>query len=223
MKSIMADNKRIIAVCERLVSEKRARSLASIAVRCGKTSQYFTDLKKGKQRYSREFLETLAQAYPINKAYVLGGEGPLLLEPQKPAEQRGVPFYDMDVTASIAESFSDFPTLASYHIDFPPLSDCTAAFPVYGESMEPDFISGEIVLVKEIRNVNSMLWGEPHLIITNANCVNLRTIKNVYITPDRKSFILRASNPRYAGDTLVRLEDVVKIFLVKGKISRKQL
>ena len=89
--------------------------------------------------------------------------------------------------------------------------------------MEPDFISGEIVLVKEIRNVNSMLWGEPHLIITNANCDNLRTIKNVYITPDRKSFILRASNPRYAGDTLVRLEDVVKIFLVKGKISRKQL
>lgn len=218
----MADNKRIIEVCERLVSEKRARSLAAIAVRCGKTAQYFTDLKKGKQRYSREFLEVLAEVYPINKGYVLTGEGPLMWEP-KPADPRGVPFYDMDVTASIAESFSDFPALASYHIDFPPLSDCTAAFPVYGESMEPDFLSGEIVLVKEIRNVNSMLWGEPHLIITNANCDNLRTLKNVYITPDRKSFILRATNPRFAGDTIVRLEDVIKIFLVKGKISRKQL
>lgn len=222
MKSIMADNKRIIEVCERLVSEKRARSLAAIAMQCGKTSQYFTDLKKGKQRYSREFLEVLCEEYPVNKGYVLEGTGSLLRE-QKSGEQRGVPFYDMDVTASIAESFSDFPPLASYHIDFPPLSDCTAAFPVYGESMEPDFLSGEIVLVKEIRNVNSMLWGEPHLIITNANCDNLRTIKNVYISPDRKNFILRATNPRFAGDTIVRLEDVIKIFLIKGKISRKQL
>ena len=134
-----------------------------------------------------------------------------------------VPFYDIDVTASIAESFHDTPEIPQYYIDFPPLNDCSAAFPVFGESMEPDFFAGEVVLVKEITNVDSMLWGEPHLVITNSNCDNLRTIKNVYLSEDRQSFILRATNPRYAGDTIVSRDDVLKIFLVKGKVSRRQL
>lgn len=137
--------------------------------------------------------------------------------------EKKVPFYDLDVTASIIESFNDISDTPQYYIDYPPLADCTAAFPVYGESMEPDFFAGEVVLVKEIKNVDSMLWGEPYLVITNQNCDNLRTIKNVYLSDDRKKFILRATNPRFKGDTFVPLEDVLKIFLVKGKINRRQL
>lgn len=140
-----------------------------------------------------------------------------------PASNKNIPFYDIDVTASIAESFNDTPEIPQYYIDFPPLNDCTAAFPVYGESMEPDFFAGEVVLVKEITNVDSMLWGEPYLVITNANCDNLRTIKNVYLSEDRTKFILRATNPRYAGDTIIPRDDVLKIFLVKGKVNRRQL
>ncbi|WP_143039372.1 helix-turn-helix domain-containing protein [Millionella massiliensis] len=137
--------------------------------------------------------------------------------------EKKVPFYDLDVTASITEIFNDISETPQYYIDYPPLADCTAAFPVYGESMEPDFFAGEVVLVKEIKNVDSMLWGEPYLVITNANCDNLRTLKNVYLSDDRKKFILRATNPRFKGDTFVPLEDVLKIFLVKGKINRRQL
>ena len=138
-------------------------------------------------------------------------------------DESKIPFYDLDVTASISESFHDSPEIPQYYINFPPLNDCNAAFPVYGESMEPDFYAGEIVLVKEITNVDSMLWGEPYLVITNANCDNLRTIKNVYLSEDRQKFILRATNPRYAGDTIVSRDDVIKIFLVKGKLNRRQL
>ena len=141
----------------------------------------------------------------------------------KPHSGANIPFYDIDVTASIAEAFCDTPEIPQYYINFPPLNDCTAAFPVYGESMEPDFYAGEVVLVKEVTNVDSMLWGEPYLVITNANCDNLRTIKNVYLSDDRQKFILRATNPRYAGDTIVPRNDVLKIFLVKGKVNRRQL
>ena len=161
----------------------------------------------------------------VNHIWLLTGEGEMLKEsaPTKAVSEKKIPFYDVDVTASITESFHDMPEIPQYYIDFPPLSDCTAAFPVYGESMEPDFFAGEVVLVKEIKNVDSMLWGEPYLVITNANCDNLRTIKNVYLSDDRKKFILRATNPRFKGDTFVPLEDVLKIFLVKGKINRRQL
>lgn len=170
-------------------------------------------------------IKSIAIEFPdLNTGWLLTGEGEMLKGKVMPAEtEKRVPFYDLDVTASITESFCDLSEVPQYYIDFPPLGDCTAAFPVYGESMEPDFFAGEVVLVKEITNVDSMLWGEPYLVITNANCDNLRTIKNVYLSDDRKKFILRASNPRFKGDTLVPLEDVLKIFLVKGKVNRRQL
>lgn len=171
-------------------------------------------------------IKKIAQRFPnLNTGWLLTGEGEMLKgsTPTKAVSEKKIPFYDVDVTASITESFHDMPDIPQYYIDFPPLSDCTAAFPVYGESMEPDFCAGEVVLVKEIRNVDSMLWGEPYLVITNANCDNLRTIKNVYLSDDRTKFILRATNPRFKGDTIVPLEDVLKIFLVKGKVNRRQL
>ncbi len=176
---------------------------------------------------SSKMLDLITAAYPeINRAWLLTGEGEMLKSDRvtsAPASNKNIPFYDIDVTASIAESFNDTPEIPQYYIDFPPLNDCTAAFPVYGESMEPDFFAGEVVLVKEITNVDSMLWGEPYLVITNANCDNLRTIKNVYLSEDRTKFILRATNPRYAGDTIIPRDDVLKIFLVKGKVNRRQL
>lgn len=181
--------------------------------------------KEGRDLSDRVIEKILNYYKNINKVWLLTGEGEMLKSESssKPHSGANIPFYDIDVTASIAEAFCDTPEIPQYYINFPPLNDCTAAFPVYGESMEPDFYAGEVVLVKEVTNVDSMLWGEPYLVITNANCDNLRTIKNVYLSDDRQKFILRATNPRYAGDTIVPRNDVLKIFLVKGKVNRRQL
>lgn len=135
----------------------------------------------------------------------------------------GVPFYDLNVTASITESFNDIKEKPSYKINVPFLNDCTAAFPVYGDSMLPAYRPGDTVIVKEITNRDALLWGEVYLVITNANCDNMRTIKRVYISDDRRNYILRATNPEFAGDTIVPCDDVLGLFLVKGKISRTQL
>lgn len=175
---------------------------------------------------SLKTIDTLAKYLQINRDWLLTGEGEMLrggqLQTQEPTGS-GVPFYDIDVTCGITESFADIREEPQFRINYAPLNDCDAAFPVYGDSMEPDFYAGDVVLVREIHNVDSMLWGEPYLIITNAACDNLRTIKNVYLSDDRRSFILRASNPRYNGDTIVARENVLKIFLIKGKLCRRQL
>lgn len=188
--------------------------------------QAIYDIQNGKtQNISVSMANKIISAFPeVNKSWLLTGDGEMLIKPEdKIAEKSGIPFYDINVTASIAESFNDIPEMSQYLISYPPLNDCCAAFPVYGESMEPDFFAGEVVLVKEITNVDSMLWGEPYLVITNANCDNLRTIKNVYLSEDRCKFILRATNPRFSGDTIIDRNDVLKIFLIKGKINRRQL
>ena len=126
--------------------------------------------------------DKIISAFPeIDRSWLLTGEGNML----KPMgtvfvkKSDGIPFYDMDVTAGITESFADVREEVQYYINYPPLNDCDAAFPVYGVAMEPDFFPGDVVLVREIRNVDSMLWGEPYLIITNAAFDNLQSIKNV--------------------------------------------
>lgn len=168
-------------------------------------------------------VEILAKYFNTTSDWILTGRGEMIKPDNSVSDTKGIPYYDMDVTASITESFHDVREEVQYYINYPPLNDCDAAFPVYGDSMIPDFYPGEVILVREIRNVDSMLWGEPYLIITNAECDNLRTIKNVYLSEDRQKFILRATNPRYAGDTIVPRDCVLKIFLVKGKVNRRQL
>ena len=217
---------RFTAAIDWLKKNRIILSQVEFAERAHFNPSQISEMLNGKRKISERTIHKISAAFPeISNAWLLTGEGEMLKH-ESPTELKSntsIPFFDIDVTASIAEAFHDTPEIPQYYIDFPPLNDCTAAFPVFGESMEPDFFAGEVVLVKEITNVDSMLWGEPYLVITNANCDNLRTIKNVYLSEDRQYFILRATNPRYSGDTIISRNDVLKIFLVKGKVNRRQL
>lgn len=221
----MSNNKEDII--SRLKEARMTLALKSgdFAKKAGIDPRNYSSIETGKRPIGDRSIRDICSAHGIDLNWLLTGEGEML-KPQgaSPIEgAKGIPYYDMDVTASITESFNDIREEVQYYINFPPLNDCDAAFPVYGDSMVPDFYPGEVILVREIFNVDSMLWGEPYLIITNAACDNLRTIKNVYLSEDRKAFILRATNPKYAGDTIVPRKDVLKIFLVKGKLNRRQL
>ena len=142
--------------------------------------------------------------------------------PAFPGERQRVPFFDMDVTAGIVEAYPDTEAPA-YTINFAPVNDCTAALPVYGESMEPGIRSGDIVFVRELHNRTTLQWGEIYLVVTDETCDNMRTIKRVYPHPDGQHYILRADNPTYKGDTIIPVASVLKIFIVKGHFARKQL
>lgn len=72
----MIDNQYIITICNELVKRNFARSLANIAVKCGKSKQYFSDLKKNNAQFSSSFLDKLEENYPIiNRNYAYTGEG----------------------------------------------------------------------------------------------------------------------------------------------------
>lgn len=183
-----------------------------IAKELGVSRPYMSAVANGRYPYSESLKQKIDSCFPE------GGKKETTKE-----KIEKIPFYDMDVTASYVEAFHDVKEEPSYMIDFAPVNDCTAAFPVYGESMAPGISSGDIVFVREIRNKVSLLWGEVYLVITDATCDNMRTIKRVYLSEDGKTYILRADNPLYSGDTLVPVESVIRIYIVKGSFTRKQL
>ena len=174
-------------------------------------------------------LNKIFDAYPqLNRQWLLNGTGDMLAE--NPAtdvvlarNNNGVPYYDIDVTGSITGSFDDIREKPEFFVDFRPFNDCTAYLPVYGDSMYPQFCSGEIVVVKEWANKKVLLWGEPYLIVTDASCNNLRTVKLVFPAEEKAHIILRASNPNFKGDTIIPLDSIVAMYIIKGKITRKQL
>jgi transcriptional regulator with XRE-family HTH domain len=136
---------------------------------------------------------------------------------------KGIPYYDIDVTATITESFNDVKESPEFYVDFKPFNDCTAYLPIFGDSMYPTFASGEIIAVKLLNNKDVILWGEAHLVITNEVANNLKTVKLLFPHDDPAKIILRASNPAFKGDTVIPKDSIINIYIVKGKITRKQL
>lgn len=131
-----------------------------------------------------------------------------------------VPVYEIDVTSSIVSSFSDIKEIPSYYMDYEPFNDCDAVVTNYGDSMYPDYKNGERLAVKKIVNFDVLNWGETYLVITDAEANDLKTVKRVHPHEDNDKIILRAGNPRYAGDTVIFKTNVLALFAVKGKVSQ---
>lgn len=137
---------------------------------------------------------------------------------------KGVPYFEnIDGTATIATSFSDYPETPTFYIDYEHFNDCDAYIQVVGDSMYPAYSSGEIIAVKRIMNFDVIQWGEVYFVITNGNANDMKTVKQLHWHEDLEKIVLRSSNPNYKGDTVVNKKDILFLYIVKGKIRRNQL
>lgn len=134
-----------------------------------------------------------------------------------------VPYYNIEISGASFANFKDASDYIEFYIDYKPLNNCTAYLPYFGDSMYPLYKSGNTLAVKLINNHDILLWGEPHLIITNDNANNYKTVKCIHQHQDAEKVILRAVNPDYAGDITINKSDIVSLYIVKGKIELNKL
>ena len=195
-----------------------------------------SSLENNKRKLGKRLAKDIIEYYNINPAYFSTGEGEKLLkvrpyhkETFKPSTMLGgaeesVPFYNVNLAElqeAIPDIFSD--SVPAYYVNYRPFNDCTAYLPVYGDSMYPRFANGEIIAIKEITNLNIILWGEAYLVVTDENANHMVTVKLLYEHEDNTKIILRASNPEYKGDTVIAKASIAKLYIIKGKITRSQL
>lgn len=230
-----------------LQSEKIGSRLKSIRKSLGMTVEEFysplmkafnngSSIENNKRKLGRRLAKDIIEYHGINPAYLSTGEGEKLLKaadnrkislkisPVDGHDAESVPYYDVNVSElqrSLPDIFAE--NTPEYYVNYRPFNDCTAYLPVYGDSMYPRFVSGEIIAVKEIVNPAVILWGEAYLVATDERANSMITVKLLYPHEDASKIILRSCNPNYQGDTIIDKTSIAKLYIIKGKITRNQL
>lgn len=107
------------------------------------------------------------------------------------------------VTANECEFLPVIPTLPYY--DF--------TIPVRGDSMYPDFCSGDEVACRLIDDPSFLQWGRTHVLDTSQGVV----IKRIY--PNNNSIICKSTNPQY-NDFNIPKEEIYRMAIVVGIVRQ---
>ena len=208
------------------IREALGLNQSAMAEKFGKTQSLWSYYEKGLKPVQADVYLKLGDL-GFNIDWLKTGEGSLYLDDKLPiiktpaeAIKRGlIPYYDIDVTAHVAEIFTDTNHASpAYWLDIPHFKGATACR-VSGDSMAPEISSGDMILVKKINNPDVILWGEIYLVVTDETANNLCTIKKLYEGQSPDTFVLRSINPEYSGDTIILKQSIITIAHVIGCVK----
>jgi phage repressor protein C with HTH and peptisase S24 domain len=188
-------------------------------------------VKEGKSIGSNT-LEKILSAYPdLNATWLLTGDGEMLntnvagnvttykLKSDTAVESQQIPLYDIEAVAGLVPLFNDARNLEPIdHISIPYLPKCDGAIYVTGDSMYPLLKSGDIVLYKQLHDIqNEIFWGEMYLLSLDVSGEEYITVKYILKSPKEGFVILASQNPDYQ-DKEVSLDKIKALALVKASI-----
>ena len=162
---------------------------------------------------SMEIVNAILNNVPeISPAWLIAGDGPMLLGDIAP-KAPGLPFYDdLPLSAGLRDSFDPANEKPSAYISIP-TSSADFYFPVSGSSMEPEFNDGDIVGVKRVDCAEGIVHGAVYMVVTNEN----RMIKRCYHDNNDPNLIWCVS-PNYPSFPINK-NDVCALFKVVSRIE----
>lgn len=182
-------------------------------------------IEHGKRKIGKRLSNEVIKQHHVNPEWLLTGEGEMFDEELSTMNDinRGVPFFNVNLSEISFESFSTLHEPPEYYVNYRPFNDCDAYLPIYGDSMYPKYASGEIIAIREIKNFEVIQWGEAYLLIADERANDISAVKLLFEHPNEKKIILRSSNPNFKGDTVLSKEMIKRLFIVKGKVTRHHL
>ena len=208
-------------------------SIPKFAERVGfKTPQGVRELLKGNtMSLSRQAQDNILHSFPeINPSWLLTGIGEMLKEPSPPTEpppedadtilipvrnpdsRGGFDFNEEVGTPTYTTGYLPFPTSIARQGD--------VVIPIYGDSMEPTYKAGSMVLIREVE-----LWRE-YLELGCAYVIGLvddrRVIKTVMAGSDAEHFKLVSINPSFQPQEISK--DIIRsVWRVIASVRREAL
>ncbi len=150
----------------------------------------------------------------VNTQWLLSGVGPMFNE-----KVRALPYYEVDVTAGNVNRIFDGKEVARESLLVPGFADCDFAVPVSGHSMYPRISNGDIIICKQIYDLEVVEFGQIYLIVTDER----RMVKYVRKGSKPDKILLVSENHERFDDFEISRSKVRRLFLVKGWVNKNEI
>ncbi len=190
-------------------------------------------IETGKTGLSARNRNILVQVLNVNPEWLETGHGEMFnAEPDLTAYMRrtdnslpmqSVPLYSIEGTAGLVPLFADqSQNKPINYIHIPNLPKCDGAIYIVGDSMYPLLKSGDIVLYKQLHDLDDIFWGDMYLLSIDIEGEEYVTVKYIQKS-DRPGYVkLVSQNPHHA-DKEVETKRIRAIALVKASIRMNSI
>lgn len=191
-------------------------------------------IETGKSALSERNKNILIQELNLNPDWIDSGKGEMFNAPREQVlsfrtvtdntlPYQSVPLYAIEGTAGLVPLFeqSDSHTPVDY-IHIPNLPKCDGAIYIVGDSMYPLLKSGDIVLYKQLNNIDDIFWGDMYLLSVDIDGEEYITVKYIQ-KAERDGYVrLVSQNPHHA-DKDVEISRIRAIAFVKASIRMNSM
>ena len=181
-------------------------------------------------------LEKIVENYPdLNIEWLMTGKGQVLknsdellhettgkyvLRTDNTHELQAIPLYNLEATAGLVELFQHYDE--NKPIDFlsiPNLPKCDGAVFVTGDSMYPLLKSGDIVVYKQVHNIDDgLFWGEMYLVAIDVDGDEYISVKYIQKSEVGDDHIKLVSQNNHHQPRDVRKDRIRALAMVKASV-----
>ena len=218
----------------KLIRKALGMTQEQLSQRLGIGKAALSMIETGKAGLSARNKNILIQELNVNAEWLDGDDAADMfnLEPDLTAfrlktdntlPMQSVPLYSIEGTAGLVPLFTERRQMKP--IDFihiPNLPKCDGAIYVVGDSMYPLLKSGDIVLYKQLRDLDDIFWGDMYLLSIDIDGEEYITVKYVQKSSVEGCVKLVSQNPHHA-DKDVAMSRIRAIALVKASIRMNSI
>ncbi|MBQ2394173.1 MAG: helix-turn-helix domain-containing protein [Alistipes sp.] len=218
----------------KLIRKALGMTQEQLSQRLGIGKAALSMIETGKAGLSARNKNILIQELNVNSEWLDGDDSADMfnLEPDLTAfrlktdntlPMQSVPLYSVEGTAGLVPLFTERQNMKP--IDFihiPNLPKCDGAIYVVGDSMYPLLKSGDIVLYKQLRDLDDIFWGDMYLLSIDIDGEEYITVKYVQKSENEGCVKLVSQNPHHA-DKDVAISRIRAIALVKASIRMNSI
>ncbi|MBP3482970.1 MAG: helix-turn-helix domain-containing protein [Alistipes sp.] len=217
----------------KLIRKALGMTQEQLSQRLGIGKAALSMIETGKAGLSSRNKNILVQELNVNPEWLDGADGEMFnAEPDLTAfrlrtdnslPMQSVPLYSIEGTAGLVPLFADSRQIKPVNfIHIPNLPKCDGAIYVVGDSMYPLLKSGDIVLYKQLRDLNDIFWGDMYLLSIDMDGEEYITVKYVQKSETEGCVKLVSQNPHHA-DKDVKMDRIRAIALVKASIRMNSI
>ena len=217
----------------RLMRKQLNMTQDQLSQRLGIGKAALSMIETGKAGLSQRNKNILVQDLNINPDWLESGEGKMFnaepdltsynLRTDRALPLQSVPLYSIEGTAGLVPLFNDQTSNKPINfIHIPNLPKCDGAIYVSGDSMYPLLKSGDIVLYKQLHNIEDIFWGDMYLLSIDLEGEEYIVVKYIQKS-ERAGFVkLVSQNPHHA-DKEIEISRIRAIALVKASIRMNSI